>query len=42
LEVLIVVEATMEKKVLKIGKAIKGFWMKIGDLQIQSTLGIPP
>jgi hypothetical protein len=32
----------MEEKVLKIGEAIKGFCMKIEDLQLQSTSGTPP
>lgn len=42
LEVPIVVEATMEEQVLKIGEFIKGFQSKIEDLQLWSTLGTPP
>jgi hypothetical protein len=41
-EVPIVVEATMEEKVLKIGEVIKGLCMRIEDLQLRSTPGTPP
>jgi hypothetical protein len=42
LEVLLVVEATMEEQVLNIGEVIKGFRSKNEDLQLRSMLGTPP
>jgi len=42
LEVPIVVEATMEEQVLKNCEVIKGFPMRIEDLQLRSTSGMPP
>jgi molecular chaperone DnaK (HSP70) len=41
-EVPIVVEATMEEKVLKIGDVIKGFCEQIEDLKLWSMPGMPP
>jgi hypothetical protein len=37
----IVIEATMEEQFLKIGEAIKVSFMKIEDLQLHSTSGMP-
>jgi hypothetical protein len=42
MKVPIVVEATMEEQVLKIGEVIKGFPTRIEDLQLRSTPGTPP
>ena len=42
LEFPLVIEATMEEQLLKIGKVIKGFWEKIHDLQLRSIPEIPP
>jgi hypothetical protein len=42
LEVPSVIEAKMEEWLLKIGEIMKGFRINIQDIQMNSTLGMPP